>query len=107
VTAGTLAATVAPCARQGLFGACALATVEALRGSGQDLNNARQVTSLFGAVGARAIVEFPRQGAVAFRVHVDVVSPLTRTTLKVGDNAVWTSPPITGALGLATVVKFR
>ena len=107
VSAGTLAATVAPCLRQQLFGVCALATLEALRGSGQELANARQMTSLFGAVGARVLVEFPQRGPVAFRVHADVVSPLTRTTLQVGGNAVWTAPPVTGALGLATVVKFR
>jgi hypothetical protein len=107
ITAGTLAATLAPCLRGGPFGACALATLEALRGSGQDLDNARQMTSLFGAVGARALVELPAQGPVAFRAQVDVVSPLTRTALTVGGDAVWTSPPVTVAVGLATVVKFR
>jgi hypothetical protein len=107
INAGTLAATLAPCLRQGPFGACALATLEALRGSGQDLDNAHQLTSLFAAVGGRALVEFPDTGSAAVRLHADVVSPLTRTTLKVGPDAVWTSPPVTAAVGLAVVVKFR
>jgi hypothetical protein len=84
-----------------------VATLEALQGSGQDLSNARQMTSLFAAVGGRVLLEFPQQGAVAFRVHADVVSPLTRTALTVGGDAVWTTPPLMVALGLATVVKFR
>ena len=107
IEAGPLAATLAPCVRRGMFGGCALASFEALRGAGHDLSNATQATSLFFTVGARALVEIPLQDSLAVRVHADVTSSLTRTSLKVGGNEVWTSPPITVAIGLAAVVKFK
>lgn len=107
VEAGTLAATLVPCVRRGWLGGCALTSFEALRGSGHDLSNLSQATSLFFAIGARALVEIPLHGSLAIRAHADVASPLTRTSLKVGGTEVWTSPPITVALGLAAVVKFQ
>jgi hypothetical protein len=107
VTLSTLAGTVAPCLHRGPFGGCLLVTAMALRGSGYDLADARQLTTALVAVGARAAVEIPSGGSFAIRAHLDVLSPLARTTLKVGGNAVWTSPPVSAALGLAAVVKFR
>jgi len=67
IEAGPLAATLAPCVRRGMFGGCALASFEALRGSGHDLSNATQATSLFFTVGARALVEIPLQDSLAVR----------------------------------------
>jgi len=107
VEAGTLAATLAPCLRRGVFGGCVLATLAALRGAGQDLQNENQITTPFVALGARALVEFPQNGLIAVRLHLDLTSPLTRTTLKVGDQAVWTSPAMCVALGVAATVRFR
>jgi hypothetical protein len=107
IEAGSLATTLVPCVRRGPWGGCALASFEALRGSGHDLSNATQATSLFFTVGARALVEIPLRGSLAMRAHADVTSPLTRTSLKVGGNEVWTSPPITVAVGLAAVVNFE
>jgi hypothetical protein len=107
IDVGTLSATLAPCVHRSIVGGCALVTLAALRGSGENLNEANQATTPFIALGARALIEFPQDSTVAFRANVDVASPLTRTTLKVGDNAVWTTPPINVALGLAGVVRFR
>jgi len=106
IEAGPLAATLAPCVRRGPWGGCALASFEALRGAGHDLSNATQATSLFFSVGARALVEIPLQASLALRARADVTRPLTRTSLKVGGNDVWTSPPITVAIGPAAVVEF-
>jgi hypothetical protein len=107
VEAGTLAGSLVPCLRRGLFGACFLASVVALRGNGQGLLEAQQMTTVFVSLGARAMVELPQTGVLAFRAHLDLSVPLTRTTLKVGEEAVWTSPPVNVALGLAGVVRFR
>jgi hypothetical protein len=107
ITLSTLAGTLAPCLHHGPFGGCLLVTAMALRGSGSDLADARQVTTALVAVGARAAVEIPSGGPFAVRAYLDVLSPLARTTLKVGGSAVWTSPPVSAALGLGAVVKFR
>jgi hypothetical protein len=107
VEAGVLAGTLVPCLRRGILAGCFLATVAALRGSGQGLDDANRATTPLVALGARALVEIPRTGMVAFRAHLDLLSPLTRTTLKVGGEAVWTSPLVNAALGLAAVVRFR
>jgi hypothetical protein len=107
INLSALAATIAPCLRRGPFAGCALASAVALRGSGQDLDASEQVTTSGVALGARAAFELPRTGTFAIRAHLDVVSPITRTTLNVGSRPVWTSPPVSAALGVAAVVRFR
>jgi hypothetical protein len=107
IDASTLAATLVPCLRRGWFGACALGGVAALRGAGHDLADARQVTTTYLTLGARAQAEILRRGPLAVRAHLDLVSPLARTTVKVGGEPVWTTPPLGAALGLGIVVRFR
>jgi hypothetical protein len=107
ISAATLAGTLAPCLHRGVFGGCLLATVAALRGSGQGLQNSQEATTTLYAVGARALVELPSGSAVALRLHLDLQSPLVRTTLRVGGEPVWTAPPLSIALGLGAVVRFR
>jgi len=107
ITASMLAGTLAPCFQRWLLGGCLLATVAALRGAGEGLDAPREQTTWLVAGGARVLIEAPGSGWVAFRAHLDLLSPLVRTTLKVGGNPVWTAPPISAALGVAAVVRFR
>jgi hypothetical protein len=107
VNLSSLAGTLAPCLHRRPFGGCLLATVLALRGSGHDLAEARQLTTALVALGARVAVEVPSRGSFAVRAHADVLGPLTRTTLKVGGEPVWTSPPLSATLGVAAVINFR
>ena len=107
VKLSALAATIAPCLHHHWFAGCALVSGIALRGSGQNLDSASRVTTSGFALGARAAAEVPSARTWAVRVHLDVTSPLTRTTLKVGGDPFWTSPAVAVALGLAGVVKFR
>ena len=103
-----LAGTLAPCVHRRPFGGCLLATAIALRGSGHDgLTEAQQLTTTVVALGARAVLELPRAGSFAVRAYADVLGPLTRTTLKVGTEPVWTTPALSVTLGLAAVVNFR
>ena len=106
IDVSTLAGTLAPCLRRGPFGACLLGSMAALRGSGRNLADARQVTTTYLALGARAQVDAVRMGPFALRAQLDLVSPLARTTLKVGGDAVWTTAPLSVALGLAVVARF-
>jgi hypothetical protein len=87
IEAGPLAATLAPCVRRGMFGGCALASFEALRGSGHDLSNATQATSLFFTVGARALVEIPLQDSLAVRRGAGFDYQLTYNLYPEGGNS--------------------
>jgi hypothetical protein len=107
VSASMLAGTLAPCLHRWLVGGCLLATVALLRGSGQDLVDPREETTSLVAFGARTMIEVPGGSWIAFRAHLDLLSPLVRTTLKVGGEPVWTSPPVSAALGVAAVARFK
>jgi hypothetical protein len=50
-------------------------------------------------VGARLELPLVVAARVALVPHVDLVAPLTRTSLRVSGEAVWTTPPLSGALG--------
>jgi hypothetical protein len=107
ISLSALAGTIAPCLHHRPFAGCALMTAFALRGSGHALDDAEQVTTSGFALGARAAFELPAASTFAVRAHLDVIGPLTRTTLNVGGNPIWTSPPLSVALGLGAVVRFR
>jgi hypothetical protein len=107
ISASTLSGTLAPCLHRGVLGGCLLASVAVMRGSALDLENPRQVSTPVLAFGARTLVELPRTGAISFRAHIDLLSPIVRTTLRVGGEPVWTSPPLSAALGLSATVRFR
>ena len=61
---------------------------------------------MFLAVGARVALELPLGSTVSAGVHVDVLAPITELVLRVSGQAVWTSPPISGALGLTLGARF-
>ena len=107
IDVSVLAGTLAPCLRRGRFGVCVLGTFGQLRGSGRDLDAAQAVTTTYVALGGRVQADALRAGAFALRAQLDLVSPLSRTTLKVGGQPVWTTPSVSVSLGLAGVVTFR
>jgi len=107
ITLSMLSGTLVPCLHRRPFSGCLLASFLALRGSGYDLDDARQLTTTLLALGSRVALELPSTGAFAVRAHADVLAPLARTTLKVGGQPVWTSPPVSVTLGVAAVVNFR
>jgi len=99
-----LVASVVPCLHGGRVAGCLLATAGALRGEVIDGGAAQQDVTFYAAVGGRFGLELPLSGAgpegLAIRPHLDVAAPLTPTTLSVGGASAWSSPPITGALGI-------
>jgi len=107
IRVSTMAASVAPCLHLQMLGACVLASAAALRGSGHDLDNAQRVTTSVYAVGARVMGELPGTTSLRLRVHLDVLAPLVRTTLTVGNEPAWISPPVSAAAGLDMVILLR
>jgi hypothetical protein len=107
ISVTTVSGTLVPCLHRWVLGLCALATVGVVRGSAQELENPQRVSTPMLALGARTLIEVPADAALAFRAHFDLLSPLVRTTLRVGGDPAWTSPPLSVALGFSAVVKFR
>ncbi|MHB8417835.1 MAG: hypothetical protein ACYDCL_07155 [Myxococcales bacterium] len=101
VTASLLTATLLPCFRLGLFGACAAIAGGAEEASGAGFASPRNVMTPYGAAGLRAFVDLPLDRRFALRIHGDFDVPFTRATLFVGSAEVWSTPPFEGALGLA------
>jgi hypothetical protein len=75
----------------------------ALRGSSTGLAASAQADSLWAAVGLRAGAEIPVGGPFLARILGELQAPLTRTSLLVDQEAVWTTPALAAALGLGVV----
>jgi hypothetical protein len=95
-----------PCAFRGVLEGCALLSAGQLRASARDLAMAQQVTAPFLAVGARVGLEIPLGSVLTAGAHADVLAPITETVLRVNGQPVWTSPAISGALGLTVGARF-
>jgi hypothetical protein len=100
ISASLLVASLVPCVHLGLAQACLLGTVGALRGEGEGVSDPRRDTRLYAAAGGRIGVEVPLGRLVALRAHADLLAPVTQVTYQVNDRDVWTTPPVSAALGL-------
>jgi hypothetical protein len=101
-----LMGSLVPCAFRGVLEGCALLAAGVIRASGLDLVDARQVSAPFVAAGGRVGVEVPLGSVLTGGIHLDVLAPITQLVLRVSGEPVWTSPPITGALGLTLGARF-
>jgi hypothetical protein len=101
-----LMGSLVPCASRGLFEGCALLSAGVIRASARDLQMPQQVNAPYLAVGARVGVEIPLGSILSAGVHGDVLAPTTETVLRVSGQAVWTTPSISGALGLTMGARF-
>jgi hypothetical protein len=100
VVASLLEATAVPCWHRSYFGVCSLLSAGTLEGKGEELMGARSVSSPYVALGARLQVAVPREARFAAAVHLDLMVPVVRTTLFVGNEPVWTLSPVALSLGL-------
>jgi hypothetical protein len=106
VSAGLLMGDVVPCYHRWLLAGCAVFGAGVLRGSGHNLAGARSETSAVGVAGARLIFEWPLGARFGLRAYAEVLGRLRSVSLRVDDASVWTTPPVSGGLGLALAVKF-
>jgi hypothetical protein len=99
------------CVHAGVLVGCALAGAGVLRAEGRGLADAKQVSSPYVPVGARASVEVPVTSAFCVRAGADLLVPLTRTTFKASSaasyDAVWVSPAVSAMLGVGAGVSLR
>jgi hypothetical protein len=102
-----LMGSLVPCAFRGILEGCVLLSGGAIRASARGLANPQQVSAPFLAVGARVGLEIPLGSVLSIGMHADVLAPITELVLHVdGDKEVWTSPAISGALGLTVGARF-
>ena len=100
-----LLASAVPCVHFGVFLACGLAGIGTFHGRGV-ATPSRSETTVYAALGARMGFEVSLVGPLGLRVHGDVLASLTPTSLTLVDREVWSTPPVSGAGGLAVVATF-
>jgi hypothetical protein len=100
-------ASLVPCRSSGIVLGCALVAAGLVHGAGREIPEARAATGPWVGLGGRLGVRVPVGSALALEARADVVVPVVRTRLLVGQAAVWTTPAVSGALGLAVIRTFR
>ncbi len=107
VRSSLLLATLAPCGHLGALALCALGSLGSLRGAGRDVDVPAERAALFPALGARAALELRASDRLSLRPHLDLVAPLRPVTLRVDGRGLWTTPPLSAALGASVALAFR
>lgn len=94
------------CGHVGPGFACGLLGVGALSADGISVTNPRHTVALYAHVGARVGASLPLAKFLHVYGHIDVLAPLTRTTIGFGATDVWTTPSLAGALGVGLLGRF-
>jgi hypothetical protein len=81
-------------------------TLGALRGEGTEVAEPIRTAVTYAAVAGRAGIEVPVRGPFFVRAHVDGVAPITRITLQLGGQDVWTVPAFAARVGVAAGAGF-
>jgi hypothetical protein len=100
-------AALVPCRSGQVLLGCALAIGGLLHGAGEGVSDARAATGPWLALGARLGAQFALAPTLALELRADAVVPVVRTRLLVGASAVWTTPAVSAALGLALTRTFQ
>ena len=106
VSASLISAALVPCVEGPVLFGCAVVEAGALQGTGQDVTNAKRDTTPLIAGGFRAGVQLRAESRWLVRGHLDALAPVTRTTLSVNGEPVWTTPPVGLALVVSTGRRF-
>jgi hypothetical protein len=87
---------------------CGIFAAGALRAAGHQLADAESHTVAYLAGGLRLGGELPLFSVLALRVHADLLVPFTRVTLRTtaSQEEIWSTPAVSGALGLALLGRF-
>jgi hypothetical protein len=88
------AGAVVPCIRVVPLDLCGTLAVGRFEATGQRVVAPSTEATPFVGVGLRPGLEVPLGGGVQARVDVDVLANLTRTTVRVGDEALWRAWPV-------------
>jgi hypothetical protein len=106
ITASLLAASIVPCGHAEIFFGCVGLTLGALRGEGERVATPLHGSQLYAAASARAGAEVALSRALWLRGYVEAVAPLTRVTLQLAAEDVWTVPSVAARAGAAAGIRF-
>lgn len=95
-----VAGLLAPCFHLSVFGACAVIGAGATRVWSEGLVGSSDTVVPFVQGGGRLQVLFPVSERFSLGGSVDLLVPITRAVLRVGDERLWVTPPFNGSLGL-------
>jgi hypothetical protein len=106
VTSSLLLGSIVPCLWLRPVGVCLVGSVGAIRGEGSAVAFPARASGAYGAVGARAMVQFELSKAIWLRPLFEVDAPITRMTLRLQGFDAWTTPAVSATLGLAAGATF-
>ncbi len=93
------------CGRVSLFVGCLTARAAALRYQASELSAAQSGWAAAVGAGAKAGVEWPREGTLAGRLTAELLVPLVRPHLFVGTQDVWSPAAVQGGVSLGLRVR--
>jgi len=105
VTTGLLLGALALCIRSGIAEGCVVGSAGALS-SDAEKGSPKNDSSFHLAVGPRLGVVVPLTGILSLQAYGEVPFVLTRTTVHVDGDEVWTTPLVSALLGLGLEVRF-
>jgi hypothetical protein len=100
ISSSVLLGSVVPCLHAGFARGCGLLTAGVLRGAGEGVDHPRQTSNFFSAVGVRAGMEIALAPRLAIGAHGDLLAALTHITFQLDRANAWSTPPVSGVLGL-------
>jgi hypothetical protein len=107
VRSNLLLGSLVPCLRGRLLFGCALVSVGALDGTGEGVTLSSPRTTFYAAGGARAGAEWTPTQTLALGAYLELLATFTRTDLRLNGQVIWTTPPLSGVLGLRATGSFR
>jgi hypothetical protein len=93
-----------PCALVGAVFLCGVFSGGAIRGEGRSIERPTKASGPYAAVGVRSGAELSVTRALGLRAFVEASAPLTRVTLRIDDQDVFTTPTVVFALGTSVVI---
>jgi len=100
ISSTVVLATALACGHYEIFAGCALFGWGALLNSGNGFGDSQNAATPFYAAGARLLLALPVTDHAEWFVFGDLWLPLSKTTLTIGEQAVWRTPTLTGDLGV-------
>jgi hypothetical protein len=109
ISSSLVVAGLVGCYHHGWLLGCGVVNLGALRAAGHEIKNAESLTLFYAAGGLRLGLEVPVVSVLAVQLHADLLATFSRITLRDSEThaEIWSTPPLSGAFGLAAVGRFR